>query len=47
MAKKFLDDNGLLYYDSKIKARLANKVDKEHKTNSESEYKVLRISTKN
>ena len=39
--KKFLDDNGLLYYDQKIKKRLENKVDKEHKTNSESEYKVL------
>lgn len=41
MANKYLDENGLLYYDTKIKARLANKVDKEHKTNSESEYKVL------
>lgn len=26
---KYLDDNGLLYYDGKIKARLSNKVDKE------------------
>ena len=26
---KYLDDNGLLYYDGKIKNRLANKVDKE------------------
>lgn len=26
---KYLDDNGLLYYDGKIKARLNNKVDKE------------------
>ena len=27
--KKFLDENGLLYYDGKIKGRLATKVDKE------------------
>lgn len=27
--KKFLDENGLLYYDGKIKSRLATKVDKE------------------
>lgn len=27
--KKFLDENGLLYYDGKIKGRLNNKVDKE------------------
>ena len=28
--KKFLDENGLLYYDGKIKGRLATKVDKEN-----------------
>lgn len=28
--KKFLDENGLLYYDGKIKSRLATKVDKEN-----------------
>ena len=28
-SKKFLDENGLLYYDGKIKGRLATKVDKE------------------
>lgn len=28
--KKFLDENGLLYYDGKIKGRLNNKVDKEN-----------------
>jgi hypothetical protein len=28
MAVKYLDDNGLLYYDSKVKARLANKQDR-------------------
>lgn len=40
--KKYLDGNGLLYYDEKyVKGRLKNKVDTEHKTNSESEYKVL------
>lgn len=27
--KKFLDENGLLYYDGKVKGRLATKVDKE------------------
>ena len=27
--KKFLDENGLLYYDGKIKGRLNTKVDKE------------------
>lgn len=39
--KKYLDENGLLFYDSIVKERLNNKVDREHKTGSESEYKVL------
>lgn len=39
--KKYLDDNGLLYYDNKQKSRLNKKVDKEFKTGSESQYKVL------
>ena len=38
---KFLDENGLLYYNQELKAEFDKKVDKEHKTNSESEYKVL------
>ena len=38
---KYLDENGLLYYNNKLKTEFDKKVDKEHKTNSESEYKVL------
>ncbi len=38
---KYIDENGLLYYDQKNKARLAEKVDKEKKTGKENEYKVL------
>lgn len=38
---KYLDENGLLYYDQKAKGRLEKKVDKEFKTGSESQYKVL------
>ena len=41
MAKKFLDENGLLYYNQKIQTKFDEKVNKEYKTNSKSEYKVL------
>ena len=41
MSKKILDQNGLLYYDQKMKERFTKKVDKELKTGSESQYKVL------
>lgn len=38
-AKKFLDENGLLYYDQRQKARLATKVDKEDgKTLTSNDY---------
>lgn len=39
--KKYFDENGLLYYDTIVKGRLEKKVDKEFKTGSSSEYKVL------
>lgn len=39
--KKYLDQNGLLYYDTLVKGREDKKVDKEFKTGSSSEYKVL------
>lgn len=39
--KKFLDQNGVLYVWTKLKALLGGKVDKEFKTGSQSQYKVL------
>lgn len=39
--KKYIDENGLLFYDKAQKERLEKKVDKEFKTGSSSEYKVL------
>ena len=39
--KKFLDQNGVLYVWTKLKALLGGKVDKEFKTGSSSQYKVL------
>lgn len=39
--KKFLDKNGVLYIWTKLKALLGGKVDKEFKTGSQSQYKVL------
>lgn len=39
--KKYLDENGLLYYNTKLNAKLDNKVDKEKKTGKDNEYKVL------
>lgn len=38
---KYLDENGLLYYNQKVNQNLSKKVDKEYKTGSQSEYKVL------
>ena len=38
---KYLDENGLLYYNQKLGAKFNSKVDKEYKTGSQSEYKVL------
>ena len=39
--KKFLDQNGVLYVWTKLKTLLGGKVDKEFKTGSQSQYKVL------
>ena len=39
--KQFTGKNALLYVLQKLKEKLSTKVDKEHKTGSESEYKVL------
>lgn len=39
--KNYLDSDGLLYYDTKQKERLNEKVDKELKTGSTTDYKVL------
>lgn len=39
--KKFLDQNGVLYVWTKLKTLLGGKVDKEFKTGSSSQYKVL------
>lgn len=39
--KKYLDNDGLLFYDTLVKERENKKVDKEYKTGSSSEYKVL------
>lgn len=38
---KYLDKDGLIFYDQAQKQRLTTKVDKEFKTGSSSEYKVL------
>lgn len=38
---KYLDKDGLIFYDQAQKQRLEKKVDKEFKTGSSSEYKVL------
>ena len=38
---KYLDENGLLYYNQKLNTKFDTKVSKEFKTGSSSEYKVL------
>lgn len=39
--KKYIGENALTYIKTLLKNKLANKVDKEHKTGSETDYKVL------